>query len=161
MTVASNTGPLIALAKVDRLSILKDLFGEVHIPSAVHHELLARSGPETARLDAALTQFLRVAKAPQPSPRVRLAISRLGPGEKQAVASAHELEALLIIDDRQGRNAARGLNMPITGVVGVLIQAKEMGLISAVRPLLDEVRQQGYWLSDELIDVATDLAGES
>ena len=45
MTVVSDTGPLIALAKVDQLNLLQVLFREVHIPPAVHYELLAKYGP--------------------------------------------------------------------------------------------------------------------
>ena len=48
MTVVSNTGPLIALAKAAQLPLLERVFGRVHIPLAVHRELLAKSGPEAA-----------------------------------------------------------------------------------------------------------------
>jgi predicted nucleic acid-binding protein len=65
------------------------------------------------------------------------------------------------MDDRLGRAAARRLGLTLTGLVGVLIRAKETGLISAVRPLLNEIRQKGYWLSEELLDAAAKLAGES
>ncbi len=58
--LASNTGPLIALAKVNALSVLKALATEVLIPPAVHRELLAKSGPEAPGLDAALADFVRV-----------------------------------------------------------------------------------------------------
>ena len=72
MTVVSDTGPLIALAKVDRLSLLEDLFGQIHIPPIVHRELLAKSGPEAARLDDAFTHVIQVAQAPRlPSRGIR------------------------------------------------------------------------------------------
>jgi len=161
MTVVSNTGPLIALAKADRLSLLERLFKQVHIPPAVHRELLAKSGPEVARLDDALAGFIQVTPTPRIPPEVKAATSRLGPGEQQAIALAYELKAPLVIDDRLGRAAARRLGLAITGLAGVLIRAKETGLIPSVRPLLDEIRRQGYWLSDELLDIAARLAGES
>jgi predicted nucleic acid-binding protein len=160
MIAVSDTGPLIALAKVDQLRLLERLFEQVHIPSAVHRELLAKSGPEAARLDKALAHFIKVAQAPQLQAEVKAATLRLGPGERQAVALASESNALLVMDDRLGRAAARRLGLTLTGLVGVLIRAKETGLISGVRPLLNEIRQQGYWLSDELLDVAAKLAGE-
>jgi hypothetical protein len=161
MSVVSNTGPLIALAKADQLSLLERLFGQVLIPPAVHRELLAKSGREAARLDDALTCFIEVSQAPQLTPEVKVATLRLGPGERQAIALAYEGKALLVIDDRLGRAAARRLGLAITGLAGVLIRAKEAGLIAAVRPLLEEIRQRGYWLSDELLDVAARLAGEA
>lgn len=61
MSIVSNTGPLIALAKVDLLPLLERLFKQVRIPPAVHRELLAKSGPEAARLDDALARFILVA----------------------------------------------------------------------------------------------------
>jgi predicted nucleic acid-binding protein len=57
MTVVSNTGPLVALAKADHLLLLRVLYEEVLIPPAVHRELLAKSGPEAQRLDEALAEF--------------------------------------------------------------------------------------------------------
>lgn len=83
-------------------------------------------------------------------------------GEKQAVALASELgeEVLLIIDDYAGRQAARKLGVAVTGLIGLLLLGKERGLVGKIGPLLDELRQAGYWLSDEIIGIAKGLAGE-
>jgi len=160
MTVVCDTGPLIALAKVDQLQLLEQLFGDVEIPQAVHRELLAKSGPESARLDRALASFVQVKTLPDFAVAVKSATLRLAPGEQQAVALAHELRTLLVMDERLGRAAGRRLGLSVTGSVGVLIRAKERGLVAAVRPLLDGIRQRGYWLSDALVDAAAKLAGE-
>jgi predicted nucleic acid-binding protein len=160
MTAVSNTGPLIALAKVDKLSLLEKLFGQLFIPPAVYRELLAKCGPESARLDDALVSFIEVATIPSLAPEVKTTTMRLDSGEQQAVALAYERKVVLVIDERLGRTAARRLGLTITGVIGVLIRAKEAGLIQAVCPLLNEACQQGYWLSDEALDVAAKLAGE-
>ncbi len=64
MTVVSDTGPLIALAKVDRLSLLEQLFEHVFIPPIVHRELLAKSGTESARLDIAFSGVRRGHSSP-------------------------------------------------------------------------------------------------
>jgi predicted nucleic acid-binding protein len=69
--VVSDTGPLIALAKADQLPLLQQLFGQIHVPPAVHRESLAESGPEADRLDDALTQFIGVAPVPPTSPELR------------------------------------------------------------------------------------------
>jgi len=162
MIVVSNTGPLIALAKADQLALLKQLFGQVLIPPAVHRELLAKSGPESARLDEALMGSIKVTQSPSLSPEVKIATLRLDVGEQYAIALAYERKAsLVIIDERLGRAAARQLGLTVTGMAGVLVRAKEAGLIPAVRPLLEEIRQGGYWLSDEILDIATRLAGET
>lgn len=92
---------------------------------------------------------------------VEEATSRLGQGERQAIALACEQDALLLMDDRQGRIAARRLGLTVSGVVGVLIQAKAAGLIPSVREVLEEIRLQGYWLSDAVLEAATRQAGET
>ena len=74
---------------------------------------------------------------------------------------AYERDALLVIDDSLGRAAARRLRLAVTGVVGVLVRAKREGLVPNVRSLLEEMRARNYWLSDELLAVATRLAGEA
>ncbi len=69
MTIASDTGPLIALAKIDHLRLLEQLFEQILLPPTVHRELLAKIGPESARLDAALTRFLQVVAPSTHCPR--------------------------------------------------------------------------------------------
>jgi predicted nucleic acid-binding protein len=160
--VISNTGPLIALAKADQLALLEALFVRVRIPPAVHRELLAKVGPEAARLDEALRGLIKVTPAAPLVPEVKTATLRLDAGEQQVIALAYEREAsLVIIDERLARTAARQLGLAVTGLVGVLLRAQEAGLVPAVRPLLEEIRQQGYWLSDEIMELAARLAGES
>lgn len=90
-------------------------------------------------------------------------MGRLDPGEREAVGLAAALpeEALLIIDDQAGRRAARQLDCSVTGVIGVLLRAKEVSRLEAVIPLLYDLREAGYWLSDEIIEHAGDLANET
>lgn len=160
MSIASNTGPLIAFAKADAFSLLKTLFAEVHIPPAVHRELLAKTGPEAQRLDEAFNDFVLPAPSPPLPPTVEQFTRNLGDGEQQAIALAIHLGVGLLIDDRQGRTAARRLGIAVIGTAGVLIQAKQAGLIPQIRAVLEEMRRNGYWLSDALVDTAARLAGE-
>lgn len=161
MSLVSNTGPLIALAKVDQLRLLESLYSQAHIPPAVHRELLAKTGVEAERLDQAIGTFIRVAELPELRPEVQAATLSLGAGEREAVALAHYMRLLLVMDDQLGRQAAHRLNLEVTGTAGVLILAKQKGLISSVRELLEQMREHGYWLSDELIETAARLAGET
>jgi predicted nucleic acid-binding protein len=161
VSIVSNTSPLIALAKADALPLLKSLFGEVVIPPAVYHELLAKAGAEVHRLDDALNDFIHRLPMPTVTPEQEQATQHLGEGEQQAVLMAHHRGELLLVDDRQGRNSARTLNVPVTGTIGVLVKAKQAGLISAVLPILEQIRQNGYWLSDAMLETAARLAGET
>ncbi|MEA3308291.1 MAG: DUF3368 domain-containing protein [Chloroflexota bacterium] len=85
---------------------------------------------------------------------------QLDRGEQQAIALAYHLQAVVVIDERLGRTAARQLALSVTGSVGLLLRAKERGLITEVVPLLESMRRQGYWFSDELLALATCLSGE-
>lgn len=160
MTVVTNTGPLIILAKIDQLGLLQQMFTSISIPPAVHRELMAKSGIEVHKLDAALGEFINISAEPELLPTVQTATRHLDAGEQQAIALAHAKGNILIIDERLGRQAARQLGLTVTGSVGVLIEGKKRGHIPAVTPLLRMARQQGYWLSDELIATAAKMASE-
>lgn len=160
MSVTSNTGPLIALAKVDRLRLLKSLYGEVFIPTAVYRELFAKPGDETRRLDTALDDNTIRVHTPFGPVTPPPAVASLGAGEAEAILLSLERSLPLLLDDRAARNAARSLGVRLTGTAGVLIEAKRSGLVEAVRPVLADIRNRGYWLSDELIETAGRLAGE-
>jgi predicted nucleic acid-binding protein len=67
---------------------------------------------------------------------------------------------LLLIDDKAGRDAAKKLNIPVTGLIGVLIAAKANGLLANVGQAIEELRNNGYWLSNEVMHVAKRLSGE-
>lgn len=160
MNIVSNTGPLIALAKVDHLDLLNKLFGQVYIPTVVHRELLSKFGLEGVRLERALNYFVIIRPLAEIQPDVRVMTRYLDIGERDAIALASELNLPLVIDDRLGRLAAQRLNIPITGVVGVLIRAKLKNLIPSLREILEQMRDKGYWLSDGLIAQALQLSGE-
>jgi len=161
MIAVFDTGPLIALAKVDQLPLTKAMFREIVVPEAVHRELLAKVGPESRRLDVAMQNFIQIRPLKELPQQVRVATMHLDRGEQQAIALACQEQAVLVIDEQLGRAAARALNVRVTGVVGLLISAKKAGHLSAVLPLLREMRCGGYWFSDDLIFDAAKLADES
>jgi predicted nucleic acid-binding protein len=162
MKLVSDTGPLIGLAKIDCLFILKEIFSEVLIPPIVHRELLGKVGIESARIDRALADFIHVIDLKPLDPVVNEALVDLDEGERQAIglASTFSGNALLLIDDRAGRIAAEKLNIPTTGLIGVLLFAKEKGIIKNIGSLIDELRNHGYWISDRIGEIAKSLAGE-
>jgi predicted nucleic acid-binding protein len=161
MTVVSNTGPIVAPAKADPLSLLRILYAEVLIAPAVHRELLAKVGPEAERIDEGLAGFLRITPVSRPPEEVDRLTSGLGAGEQQAIGLALETGGLLVMDDRAGRKVAGRLGIATTGVVGVLLKAKQDGKLPTVGPVLEIIRNEGYWLSDTVVETAMRPAGES
>jgi len=164
MIVISNTGPLVALAKLDRMDLLNQLVPDgVFIPHIIQRELWAKSSFESAALEAALDGFIQVRNKPETVPAaVELATMYLDEGEKQVVRLAASLDEPLfvLLDDNAGRKAAQKLDLAVTGTAGLLVSAKKQGLIPAVIPLLEALRTHGYWLSDELVEHVRRLVKE-
>lgn len=80
----------------------------------------------------------------------------------EAITLALERRAdLVLLDERSGRRRAAALGLSYTGVVGVLLEARKRGLLKAVRPVLDELRALGFWLSEAVYERALEVAGES
>jgi predicted nucleic acid-binding protein len=163
MKIASNTGPIIGLAKIDLLFLLNQIASEVLIPPMVYRELMGKTGPETAQIDKALKEFLKVADLKPLDPAVEIAISILDEGEREVIglASTTSGDILILMDDRAGREVAEKLNIPVSGLVGILLLAKEKGILEKIGPLLVELRDKGYWLSDDVVQTAQRLAKES
>jgi len=133
------------------------------IPPLVYRELFGKYGWELSRIDLALNNFIKVTELSEISNEVKQVISSLDDGEKQVISlgSVTLGKFILLLDDKAGRNAAKKLGLATTGLVGVLILAKEKGLINEVSSLLEELKNQGYWLGDSLIKIAKNLAGET
>jgi len=160
LTVIADTTPLIALALIGQLDILRQLYSAIAIPPAVDAELVAggSGAPGVAAVHAA--PWIRA--VPLHDPRRADLIADLDRGEAEVLALAQELNAsLVIIDERLARRHARRLGLRLTGSVGVLLRAKKHGYIVAVKPLLTQLRSSGIRLSDALVEEALRLAREA
>jgi predicted nucleic acid-binding protein len=145
----SNSSCLIGLQAVGHLGILELLYSKVVIPPAVEIECGIMPLP-----------WLTV-QVVQNQALVRSLRTGFGAGESEAIALAVESAATrLILDDRKARQAAGQFNLSITGTVGVILRAKQEGIITAVRPILEDLVATGFWLSDGLLQQALQLAGE-
>ena len=163
MTFVCNAGPVIALAKIDRLSLLRELSSSVLIPETVFHEVLAKPGLDASRILSASRSFLDVRNPPViPDPSVQFASRPLDAGEQEVIALASAIPApvMVLLDDAAGRRVASRLGLPLLGFVGLLLLAKQRLQIAAVLPLVEQARNHGYWLSDEILEIAKSLAGE-
>ena len=156
--VISNNSPLVALLTLDLLSLLRELYTEVLIPEEVQNEFLATE--QTTR-QAALDNSPWITTVSLTVPLNTSDYGGLGAGEAAVFALAEEHKAdLVILDDREARQYARHIKLPMKGTVGILLEAKERGLIETIKPLLDVLLESGARLAPRLIESALKLAGE-
>ena len=151
MIVVSDTSPIIGLAAVGRLDLLRALYGTILLPTAVLEELTAVEPPAPAIRELQDPDRFRVVGVREPTLTVALELE-LDRGEAEAIALAVERKAhLLLLDERKARAVARRLGCPVIGVLGVLVQAKRRQLLPAVRPVLDELlTRAGFRISESL-----------
>jgi predicted nucleic acid-binding protein len=158
--IVCNAGPLIALSMVECLELLAKLYRHVLVPEAVIHEVTGsgagRIGSEQIK-SASWIEVVRLEVPPEP-----LLAGELGLGEAEVIASAQRLGAsLALLDERRARRIAeQAYHLRVKGSAGILVAAKQAGLIPAVRPLLSAMSEQGYFLSQRLIEAAARKAGE-
>lgn len=85
----------------------------------------------------------------------------LDSGESSSIALCLEKKnCLLIIDERKGRKVAQDLDIPIIGTLGILLEAKNLGLVYSLRPLLEEVLKTNFRISKQLLNVVLEQANE-
>lgn len=157
--VILNNTPLVALWLIDRLELLRDLYGEILIPQAVFEEFNA--GNYTTR-QATLLKAPWIQVAQITHPKQLLVYTGLDKGEAEVLALAIERTAkLVVIDERKGRRYAQRLGLPLTGTLGLLLLAKEKGLITAVSPLIAQLQTNGLYFAPELLTKTFHLAQEN
>ena len=161
MIVVSDTSPILNLARIRRLDLLASLYAQVLIPTAVRAELTTLKDQFSQTVAMALDSWL-VTETPTDQALVRELRSRLDAGEAEAIVLALERKAtLLLVDEKLGRVAAKTFGLRITGLLGVLVDAKRSRLIEQVKPVLDElISEARFWVSPELYREVLTTVGE-
>lgn len=163
MPVVSNTSPILNLAIVGRLDLLRQQFGEVLIPPGVLQELQVDTelpGVESIRL-ALRNNWLRTVELSDPA--LARALQRdLDKGEAEAITLALQLSATtLVMDEHDGRAAARAMGLTPVGLLGVLLRAKRTGQIDSVGVAMRALQQQaGFFIAADLFASILREAGE-
>lgn len=103
MIVVSNSTPLIALSRINKFGLLREYFGEIYIPVEVFDEVVTRGGNLSGAKEAASAEWIKVDKVGNKIAVESLSIT-LDKGEAEAIVLAREKDALLIIDDGDGRS---------------------------------------------------------
>lgn len=161
MIVVSDASPLIALGAVQQLDLLRTLYGEILVPSAVYAEV-ADVRPMAPGADQIRNSPWIHVREVEDRDLIQALSLEIDVGEAEAIALAIEANAdLLLMDERRGRLAATRLGCRVVGVLGVVVEAKAAGLIPAVRPILDALTQEaGFRISAALRERVLAAAGE-
>ena len=138
---------LIVLERIRRLELLRGLFEPLVIPPSVQEEF------------GRAVDWL-IVQAPSDLRLIRVLRLVVDDGEAEAIALALEKGWQRIVDDRKARSWAKQLGIRIIGTAGVLIRAKQAGLIPSVKPLLEAMQQEGFRMDPVLMAEVLRLAGE-
>ena len=157
--VICSTSPLQYLHQIRLLHILPVLVSSIVVPPAVIEELAAGriGGVDVPDVGSLAWVSVRVPKALSALPLV----SDLGPGETEVLMLALEsTDPLVIIDDGRARQIAGALRLPLKGTLGLLLDAKRRGIVTAVKPHLDSLQDLRFRVAPETRQAVLDLANE-
>jgi predicted nucleic acid-binding protein len=158
--VLADASPLIALARVDGLPWLRKLYKTISITKEVRIEATAaRELPGAVAIAAALKQgWIRVLRQESREPP----LPQLDTGEASTLRAAVALGpgALVLLDDLQARRTAQRLGIAMIGTAGIIVEARQAGLIPAVRPVFARLAEEGFHLGDELLQAILAEVGE-
>lgn len=160
MLLIADSSALVALSVMDALSALDRLFARVLVPEAVYRELTSdESLPEAKKLK----QYLHDKRCPVASDSGSVLLDAYGDmGEIEAMYLYKQLKAdRLLIDDARGRKVAQLNNISVIGSLGVLLLAKQRGVITDIKSKIDMLEGSSVYISPNLIEHALKLAGEN
>ncbi len=159
MIVVSDASPILSLALIGQLELLRDLYGTIMIPEAVRSEIVSTDqggAREVAQADWIVTRPI------DPDVVFKLLLREVDRGEAEAIGLALQLSAdVLLIDERKARHLAAYLELGVAGLLDVLLEAKQRRLIVSVKPILDDLIDRArFRLSRKLYQRILFTAGE-
>lgn len=143
MVIIPDTSCLIILRKLNRLNLLRDLYGTITVTDVIANEY---------GMD--LPDWFTVVNVPESLSLIDLE-KRLDPGEASAIRLAQMTpDSLLIIDEAKGRAVAREMAIPLIGTLGLLVKAKEAGLLESLKPILTRMRTETDFRFSEAVETS-------
>jgi uncharacterized protein len=158
--IVSDAGPLIIFARIGRLSVLREVTGSLIISAAVHAEIMTNNGAMPGAREVAQAEWIQRATVANPS-LLETFPGGLHAGEREAIALAKERGAQLLMDEIRGRRFASQLGIDVIGTLRILAEAKRLGHIESVRPIVAEMRSSGYRFDRDLIRRFLDAMNEA
>ncbi len=162
MIIVSNSTPLIGLASIGRFDLLRQLFGEIQIAQAVYEETVVQGREEgSAKRQVATATWVKT-HVVQDRLAIEVLLDELDRGEAETVVLAREVKAdWVLMDEKKGRRKLTQLGIEKIGTLGILLKAKQAGLLKRIQPEVEQLRQQGFSISPALIDAILVSADEN
>jgi predicted nucleic acid-binding protein len=156
MIIIADSSALIALASCNSLVLLDKLFCEIKVPQAVFNEVVNQDKPQAQTLKNYLADKITAIDPDQ------LMQQNLGMGEREAMTLYKQLHAhLLLIDDAKAKRIAIDNDIKVIGSLGVLLLAKQKGLILKIKPHLELILKSKIYLNAAVINQVLTLSGEN
>lgn len=153
-----NASPLILLGKINRLRLVDQLTSRTVVPRAVFDEI---TGGEPNTYTQQTLDWAKQRVQPDIAVPASIVAWDIGQGESQVLARCLLQEGgKAILDDGKARAAALSHRIQLHGTLGIIIRAKRSGLITAVRPLIEQLVDNGSYLGTDLIQKVLSGAGE-
>lgn len=157
MIVVADASPLVALALCESLNILDQLFGEIKVAHAVYSEVSVSGKPKADILE----EYLQAKVVDVDLSKLVIGGTFLDTGEISSMMLYKHLKAdYLLIDEQVGRRIAKLNQIKVIGSLGVLIEAKNKGLISSIRPHVETFKSSKLYFSQYLLDHALKMTNE-
>jgi len=159
MIVIADSSALIAIATYRGLHLLEPLFSDIVIPQAVYDEICVQGKPQADNLK---THFAdKVATVCAKNYHLFHNIKGLGLGEQAAIQLYKALSAqLLLIDDQRAKKVAYANGLETMGSLGVLLLAKQQGLLSQIKPHISLLKTSNLYINANLLDQVLHQANE-
>lgn len=157
--IVSDAGPIIVFARIGRLSLLREVTGSLLIPDAVYDEIVVKKGGMPGAAEVAQAAWIQKAYVANRSiidglPNV------LHEEEREAIALAKERGAQLLVDEIRARRVASNLEIEVFGTLRILAEAKRLGQITVVRPIIAQMQSSGYRFDRVLVRRFLERIGE-
>jgi predicted nucleic acid-binding protein len=162
--VVSDTSPITNLAAINQLNLLQQLYSHLIIPKAVYNEMVKVDQLVPGAVEVQTLRWIQTQAVADSQQIVAIQLSQenIDIGEAEAIVLALELKTdLLLMDERRGRTVATSYGLNVTGLLGVLLQAKRNSIIPAVKPVMDQlIEQVDFRVSSQLYAIILQSADE-
>ena len=143
-----NASPLIILNKADLLHTVSTLSPKWLIPDGVYEEISKKSDVE--QIVSQMSFNARVERMNVTDINPVVSGWNLGRGESEVLSLALEENAGVVLDDLQARKCANVMEIPLIGTLGLVVKAKNTGIINKVKPAFEGIIKAGLYIDPEI-----------